>query len=213
VVDGQELDPARLVGDVGIGADAEARDDVVSTSRRHGDGARPGECARRLRVADVEVAVRLVVGIEGEPDEPLLDGRADLAGQIEERRRQEDAVTHDADRARLLDDEHATRIERRRSRVERLRQAGGDERLVERGRRRRRHAVAERRDVLELTGGGAAVVTGRVAVVALLGGRVRHTVPAHRAAGRRRGGAGAEPPALVVEEGREARAVGVSSRR
>src|SRR5207248_89983 len=101
--------------------------------------------------------------------ESLLGAAAlDAAGDVEERRRLEDAALHQPDAPGLLDDEEPVRIEARGGHVHRMREPGRDQLGGDRRAADRRDAGADRGRVLQLTGRRAAVTAGGVAVVAFL---------------------------------------------
>ena len=85
---------------------------------------------RRVELPHHERAVQLcregvdepghgVVGRERDGEQPALTAVADLVGDVDERRREDDAVLDDAHGALALDHEDAARVARRRGRVER----------------------------------------------------------------------------------------------
>jgi len=63
--------------------------------------------------------VRLVGGVEGDREQPLLTAARDLRANVEERRCAQAAVLEHDDAARLLDDVEAARLARRGRRVHR----------------------------------------------------------------------------------------------
>src|SRR5207302_6816197 len=190
---------ARPVGDGGVAAQVVARDHRV---------------AAVVRVVDEEEPARLVVGREGDAQEPPLATAGDLARDVEERGRLKDVVLDDADAPRLLDHEHAVRIEPGGRHRGRLLEPRRDAHGVKRRAGDRGHAGADGRRVLELTGRRAAVAAHQVAVVALLA-TLRDAVAARpgrrgRAVRRRRRTPRRDPGSRVVREAREVRAVDVA---
>ena len=109
LVDGDDRRDARGVGDVRI--------------RRHVIAADLG-VARRVDQIDVEKAVAGVVGIEGEAEQAALASSRDLAGHIEERRRENlsGGEIEDFDLPGFLDQEQAAGVAGRRGREQRLAQ-------------------------------------------------------------------------------------------
>ena len=90
LIDGEQGHGRGRVGDVGVDRYRKAND--------LGIPAHVGE-------VDVEEAVRLVVGMEHETQEPLLASRGDQGGQIEKRSGEELGTVEDENRAPLLDEE------------------------------------------------------------------------------------------------------------
>jgi hypothetical protein len=143
-------------GDVGATAVAEARVEhavsaeldaatvVVGEGLRHGaEDRREGRRVRhvgvgtdrvltdhrgaaRVRVGDVELAVRRIVGVEGHPQEAALAATVGERVDVQEGRREEGTVLDDLDPAALLDDEQSRGVTGRRAEEQGRSEAAGD---------------------------------------------------------------------------------------
>ncbi len=104
-----------------------------------------------VRVVDEQAAVLQVLRVEGQPQQPLLAvgprPQGHLAGDVQERRRQQRLALQDPDRARLLDDEQPAAGGLARHRIQAQGFSGliGDQFQLELGRQRLRRRGRWRR--------------------------------------------------------------------
>src|SRR5207247_1431098 len=100
--------PAVVVRELGVGDSEEdgGAGRIADVGVRRGDGvARDGDVAARRGVVDEEEAVRRVVRMEGQAEEPALAAAGDEVADVEEGRGQDARAVPDRDGAALLDDE------------------------------------------------------------------------------------------------------------
>src|SRR3989442_992055 len=119
-----------------------------------------------MRVVDVEVPVRRVAGVERDAQEPLLTPGRYAVADVQEGRREQLPVLHDADLPRLLDDEQACRVPRRRGEIHRTgepaRHDGNKPQAVARRWRRGRGSVTAPEQRHNSEGSGQRLVAGHL---------------------------------------------------